>query len=95
VGELNSKREANYLIVDKETTSATIEETFQGFLQRPDISMVLITQSVAEDIRHLLDAHVAAIPAILEIPSKDNPYDMSKDSILRRARGMFSAEDFR
>ena len=27
-----------------------------------------------------------AIAAILEIPSKDQPYDPSKDSILRRAK---------
>jgi len=44
-------------------------------------------------IRHLIDTHNEPIPAILEIPSKDHPYDASKDSILRRAKGMFSAED--
>lgn len=32
------------------------------------------------------------IPAILEIPSKDTPYDPSKDSILSRVRGMFNEE---
>ena len=37
-------------------------------------------------IRHLIDAHTEAIPSILEIPGKDNPYDASKDSILRRAK---------
>ena len=46
-------------------------------------------------VRHILDAHTAALPAILEIPSKDSPYDPSKDSILRRAKGMFSAEDLK
>lgn len=46
-------------------------------------------------IRHAIDAHVQSIPAVLEIPSKEHPYDASKDSILRRAKGMFSAEDFR
>merc|ERR1712008_229525 len=35
------------------------------------------------------------LPAILEIPSKDSPYDPNKDSILRRAKGMFSAEDLK
>ena len=28
-------------------------------------------------------------PAILEIPSKDQPYDPSQDSILRRVKFMF------
>jgi ATP synthase F subunit len=43
-------------------------------------------EQIAEDIRFLLDAHTEAIPAVLEIPSKEHPYDSSKDSILRRAR---------
>ena len=37
-------------------------------------------------IRHALDLYMEPIPAVLEIPSKDHPYDASKDSILRRAR---------
>jgi len=40
----------------------------------------------AEMIRHEIDAHTQTIPAILEIPSKECPYDPAKDSILRRAR---------
>ena len=37
-------------------------------------------------IRHVIDRHDKPIPAILEIPSKDHPYDPNKDSILRRAK---------
>ena len=37
-------------------------------------------------IRYIIDAHTEAIPAVLEIPSKDSPYDANKDSILRRAK---------
>lgn len=37
-------------------------------------------------IRHVIDAHTSPTPAVLEIPSKDHPYDASKDSILRRAK---------
>ena len=47
---------------------------------------------VAELIRTTIDAHTAPLPAILEIPSKDHPYDPSKDSILRRAKGMVSGD---
>ncbi len=32
---------------------------------------------------------VQPTPAVLEVPSKDQPYDPSKDSILRRVKGMF------
>lgn len=41
---------------------------------------------IAEEIRHLLDQNTASIPAVLEIPSKEHPYDPTKDSILRRAK---------
>ncbi|KAF6718673.1 V-type proton ATPase subunit F [Oryzias melastigma] len=67
----------------------------KSFLARNDIGIILINQFIAEMIRHAIDAHVQSIPAVLEIPSKEHPYDASKDSILRRAKGMFSAEDFR
>ena len=34
----------------------------------------------------MLDRYDQTIPAVLEIPSKEHPYDPSKDSILRRAK---------
>ena len=34
-------------------------------------------------VRHILDNHTSPVPAILEIPSKDSPYDPNTDSILR------------
>lgn len=79
----------------KETSVSEIEETFLQFTNRNDIAILLINQNIAEEIRHILDAYDKAIPAILEIPSKEHPYDPSKDSILRRAKGLFSAEDFK
>ena len=43
-------------------------------------------------IRHVIDRYDKPIPAILEIPSKDHPYDPNKDSILRRAKvGVFES----
>lgn len=83
------------MVVDKNTLPADIEATFQGFLKRDDIDIILINQNIAELIRHAIDAHTAPIPAILEIPSKDQPYDANKDSILRRAKGLYSAEEYR
>lgn len=64
-------------------------------LNRDDIGIILINQYIAEMVRHALDAHQRSIPAVLEIPSKEHPYDAAKDSILRRAKGMFTAEDLR
>lgn len=46
-------------------------------------------QVIAGMIRHLLDGYNKPVPAILEIPSKDAPYDPSQDSVLQRVRFMF------
>ncbi|CAF1227250.1 unnamed protein product [Didymodactylos carnosus] len=48
--------------------------------------MLEIGECIAEMIRPTVDNHDKSIPAILEIPSKEHPYDPSKDSILRRAK---------
>lgn len=47
------------------------------------------TIQIAERIRHRVDLYTAAFPALLEIPSKDHPYDPEKDSVLRRVRRLF------
>jgi len=95
IGELNKSRQPNFLVVDKNTSVSEIEDAFKSFATRKDISIILINQNIAEMIRHHLDAHTEPIPAVLEIPSKEHPYDASKDSILRRAKGMFSVDDLK
>ena len=95
IGQLNKERKPNFLIVDKNTGVAQIEEAFRTFCTRPDIAIILINQHVAEMIRYQVDQHVASIPAVLEIPSKEMPYDASKDSILNRARGLINPEDMK
>jgi V-type H+-transporting ATPase subunit F len=50
---------------------------------------VLTLLQIAERIRHRVDTYTAAFPALLEIPSKDHPYDPEKDSVLRRVRRLF------
>ncbi|XP_001641426.2 V-type proton ATPase subunit F [Nematostella vectensis] len=95
IGEVNAKRQKNFLVVHKDTSVSEIEKAFEQFINRADIAILLINQNIAEEIRHVIDAYEKAIPAVLEIPSKEQPYDPSKDSILRRAKGLFSAEDFK
>lgn len=46
-------------------------------------------------IRYVIDTHTTPVPAVLEIPSKDHPYDPSKDSILRRAKGMLEIKELK
>uniref|UniRef100_A0A8R1Y5T1 V-type proton ATPase subunit F n=1 Tax=Onchocerca volvulus TaxID=6282 RepID=A0A8R1Y5T1_ONCVO len=94
IGELNQARRPNYLIVDKNTAVNVIEETFKDFCSRDDIAIILINQHIAEQIRFAIDEYTASIPAVLEIPSKEAPYDPNKDSIMTRARGLFNPDDF-
>ncbi|KAK5047206.1 H(+)-transporting V1 sector ATPase subunit F [Exophiala bonariae] len=47
------------------------------------------SEQVAEQIRDTVDRFQEAFPAVLEIPSKDHPYDPEKDSVLRRVRRLF------
>ncbi|RYP25187.1 hypothetical protein DL765_000068 [Monosporascus sp. GIB2] len=80
----------NFLVVDGKTDTAAIEAAFERFTaERKDIGIVLINQHVADRIRHRIDTYTAAFPAVLEIPSKDHPYDPEKDSVLRRVRRLF------
>ncbi|KAH6687736.1 vacuolar ATP synthase subunit F [Plectosphaerella plurivora] len=83
-------QEKNFLVVDSKTDTATIEATFESFTtERKDIGIILINQHVADRIRHRIDTYTAAFPTVLEIPSKDHPYDPEKDSVLRRVRRLF------
>ncbi|KUL83449.1 hypothetical protein ZTR_10929 [Talaromyces verruculosus] len=81
----------NFLVVDSKTETSAIEKAFQNFTQeRKDIGVLLINQhKIAERIRPSVDSFTDAFPAVLEIPSKDHPYDPEKDSVLRRVRRLF------
>ncbi|KAL8548115.1 hypothetical protein ACS0TY_007437 [Phlomoides rotata] len=92
VGNVDLRRNTNYLIVDSKTTVKQIEEAFKEFTTREDIAIVLIGQYVANMIRFLVDGYNKPIPAILEIPSKDHPYDPAHDSVLSRVKYLFSSE---
>lgn len=80
------KRTLKIYVFISDTPIGEIEDCFKRFIKRDDIDIILINQSYAELIRHVIDAHTSPLPAVLEIPSKDHPYDASKDSILRRAK---------
>lgn len=92
VGNVDIRRKTNYLIVDSKTTVKQIEDAFKEFSTREDIAIVLISQFVANMIRFLVDSYNKPVPAILEIPSKDHPYDPAHDSVLSRVKYLFNAE---
>lgn len=74
----------NYLVVDNKTKRSQIEQAFNTMTTRHDIGIVLINQNVANEIRHLLNTYDKITPTILEIPSKEHPYDARKDYIMKR-----------
>lgn len=93
VGQVSNEagKETNFLtVVPGKTSEEEIEEAFELFTsERDDIAILLINQHIADLIRHRVDSYTKAFPAILEIPSKDHPYDPEKDSILKKVRRLF------
>ncbi|KAF2475886.1 vacuolar ATP synthase [Lindgomyces ingoldianus] len=80
----------NFIVVDAKTENSAIEAAFDRFtVERKDIAILLINQHIAERIRHRVETYTAAFPSLLEIPSKDHPYDPEKDSVLKRVRRLF------
>ena len=75
---------SNFIVVQKNTPLPDIEAAFNRFSQRTDIGAILICQHIANDIRHVIKEHKAALPVVLEIPSKDAPYDSEKDEVLQK-----------
>ena len=76
-----------------ETPVPKIEAAFLEYTRaRKDVGVVLITQRAASDIRHLVAAHSAAVPALLEIPSSDAPYSAEADSVFQRVKMLFGGD---
>ncbi|CAK82237.1 unnamed protein product (macronuclear) [Paramecium tetraurelia] len=97
IGEKNIKGETNFLYVNSlflETDPKLIEATFQNFLKHPNIAVILVTQFVAENyLRHIINQYDAILPTILEIPSKEYPYEAKKDTIIQRAHRLLYGTD--
>jgi V-type H+-transporting ATPase subunit F len=78
----------NFLVVKSDTEVEEIEKAFTNITSRADIGILLINQHVANEIRHLIRDYTKTIPTILEIPSKDTPYDPDQDFIMQRVNMM-------
>jgi V-type H+-transporting ATPase subunit F len=83
VGHRNAKG-SNFLIVKQDTQLPQIEDAFHTLSQRDDVGIILINQHIANGIRHVLKDYNATIPTVLEIPSKEHPYDPEQDYIMQR-----------
>ena len=81
---------SNFLVVKEGTPLPQIEKAFLEFTNRDDVGIVLVNQHVAAQIRHLLDDYSKTIPTVLEMPSKDAPYDPAQDYIMQRVSAMLN-----
>ncbi|RKP15299.1 vacuolar ATP synthase [Piptocephalis cylindrospora] len=90
IGHMDAHQNANFLVVDPKTSPTQIEDSFRSFTSRKDIAILLINQHVADHIRPLVDTYAQAFPALLEVPSKDHPYDPSKDGVMKRVQKLFN-----
>jgi V-type H+-transporting ATPase subunit F len=70
--------------VKQDTKLTQVEDAFLNFSTRADVGIILINQHIANDIRHVLKDYHATIPTVLEIPSKEHPYDPEQDYIMQR-----------
>ncbi|CEP00356.1 V-type proton ATPase subunit F [Plasmodiophora brassicae] len=84
--------QSNFLVVNSKTSVETIEQAFKSMTSRKDIAMILINQHVADQIRHLVNQYDKPIPTVLEIPSKDVPYDENKDSVMKRVKQLMGRD---
>jgi V-type H+-transporting ATPase subunit F len=84
IGERNENF-SNFLKVTSETDTNQIRDFFQELVANGRVGIILISQDVAERIRETLDAYDEIIPTVLEIPSKNTPYSIEKDSIMQKA----------
>lgn len=94
MGERNAKGQQNFMVVDKETSDKEVDVFMRQLLhERTDIGIILIQQSAAEKVRHLIADHDKVFPTILEVPNKENPYEPEKDPIVMRAAGILWGQD--
>lgn len=89
IGSKDGLGRTNYKIITPKVTKPEIEETFKEYVERKDCGIIIINQYIAEQIRPVIDLHAGPIPAILEIPSKEQPYDPDKDSVTQKIKTFF------
>lgn len=96
IGAIDGQGKKNYLVVDTHTRPSDIEENFRDLSGRKDIAIILISQTCANQIRNVVDEFSRSgqvVPAVLEIPTKEAPYDAKKDPIMQRVQVFFGGND--
>ncbi|CAD7961415.1 unnamed protein product [Amoebophrya sp. A25] len=94
MGMVDGQGKKNFCVVSPQTRTHEISETFTEYTQRKDLAVILISQTVANQIRNVVDDFARSgqvVPAVLEMPSKDVPYDARKDPIMQRVQMFFGS----
>jgi len=88
-GQRGKDGSQNFMIVNKDTNDDALEQTFKTWTNKEEVGIILIGQSYAERIRNMIVEHQEneekLLPTILEIPTKECPYDPTKDGMLVKA----------
>ncbi|CDR97054.1 vacuolar ATP synthase subunit F, putative [Babesia bigemina] len=89
IGSKDGLGRTNYKIITAKVGKQEIEQTFNEYKDRRDCGIIIINQHIAEQIRTAIDLHSGPIPAIIEIPSKEQAYDPNKDSVTQKIKVLF------
>jgi V-type H+-transporting ATPase subunit F len=73
------------------TSAPEIQGKFASFIERGDIGVIVITQSIADEIRPALVRHKAPVPVVIEIPDRENPYNPASDPVMKRVAQLLRA----
>ncbi|SJK86098.1 V-type H+-transporting ATPase subunit F [Babesia microti strain RI] len=83
-GNKDGRGRTNYTVVTPKMDKIQIENVFRSYVEQEDCGIIIINQHLAEKIRSTVNMHVKPIPSVVEVPSKTQPYDPSKDVIMKR-----------
>ncbi|WZY77507.1 hypothetical protein YC2023_023891 [Brassica napus] len=91
IDNVDIKRKTNDLIVDS-STLFFFSFSFTLFFFVNSLANTLFFSLLKVHFFLVSKKHDEKIPCVLEIPSKDHPYDPAHDSVLSRVKYLFSAE---
>lgn len=74
-------------------TSQEAEETLESIIKEKDVSIIIITEKIGDEIRDFIDRFTKSntLPMIIEIPDKSGPSDRAVDpmgDLIKRVIGV-------
>ena len=74
-------------------TSQEAEETLGNIIKEKDVSIIIITEKIGDEIRDFIErfTKLSALPMIIEIPDKSGPSDRAVDpmrDLIKRVIGV-------